>query len=142
MFVGSRDEARQFFVDVWRKLDAGSPLAPLEHLVGQVIRAHPEYHALLAAPARALAHDDGGDDARANPFLHMGLHIALAEQLQTDRPPGILALYQRLVRQEGDAHAADHCIMDCLARALAGAAGSGRPPDEQAYLASVRRHLA
>lgn len=142
MFVGSRDEARQHFVQVWQKLSAGAPLTPLETLIGQVIRAHPEYHDLLARPAVALACDDGGDDARANPFLHMGLHIALAEQLQTDRPPGILTLFQRLVRQENDAHAAEHQIMECLARALATAARGGASPDVSAYLDCVRLRLA
>ena len=142
MFVETRDEARQYFIQVWLKLSEGRVLTPLESLIAQVIGAHPEYHALLARAPLALAHDDGGDDARANPFLHMGLHIALAEQLQTDRPPGILGLYQRLVRQDNNAHEVEHQVMDCLARTLAQAARQGLPPDDVAYLDCLRQHLA
>ncbi len=142
MFVETRDEARSFFLQVWRKLSEGRAMTPLESLVAQIIRAHPEYHDLLARAPLALAHDDGGDDARANPFLHMGLHIALAEQLQTDRPPGILSLFQRLVGQDKDAHEAEHQVMDCLARALSQAARHGRAPDDVAYLACIRQCLA
>lgn len=137
MLTASRDESRRFFLDVWRKMSLETPLGPLESLVAQVIRAHPEHHALLARPQYALEHDS----ERGNPFLHMGLHIALAEQLQTDRPPGILALFQQLLEQTRDVHSAEHQVMDCLANALAAAARNGIMPDETVYLDSVRRLL-
>ena len=142
MFVETRDETRSFFLQVWQKLSEGREMTPLESLVAQVIRAHPEYHSLLARAPLALAHDEGGDDARANPFLHMGLHIALTEQLRTDRPPGILSLFQRLVHQDNNAHEAEHQVMECLACTLAQAAGHAGLPDDVAYLACIRQHLA
>jgi phosphoglucomutase len=140
MFVESRDESRAFFFRVWRRMDAGEALEPLENLVAGIIRAHPQYHSTLADPARA-GFDDG--DPAANPFLHMGLHIALAEQLQTDRPGGVRDTYRQVVeRYAGDVHEAEHHMMDLLGRELWRASREGAPPDAERYLAEVRRSIA
>ena len=74
-----------------------------------------------------------------NPFLHMSMHLSLQEQVGTDRPPGIHALYERLVLRSGDAHAAEHRMMECLGRILWEAQRQNGMPDEQAYLECVRR---
>ena len=81
MFVASRDQSRQFFFAVWDKMAHDRALAPLEAIVAGVIRAHPEYHRLLGQADAALTRDFDPADASANPFLHMGLHVALVEQL-------------------------------------------------------------
>ena len=110
MFVESRDQSRQFFFQVWEKMARGEVLSPLEALIAEVIRAHPEYHVVLGQGERAVERDFGG--GQANPFLHMGLHVALIEQLQTDRPAGITALYRQLVNEAGhDVHGLEHRIM-------------------------------
>jgi len=104
-----------------------------------VIQAHPEYHALLEGEDRALARDFLPEHGETNPFLHLGLHLAILEQVATDRPPGIRALYQRVAQGSGDAHRAEHRIMECLGQSLWEAQHAGRPPDEQGYLACLRR---
>ncbi|MEQ8661611.1 MAG: DUF1841 family protein [Gammaproteobacteria bacterium] len=141
MFVDDRNESRAFFLRVWRRMHGGEPLEPLERIIAEVIAAHPEYHAILAAPEAAREAEFDGSDGRSNPFLHMGLHIALIEQLQTDRPPGIRAAYQALVTAGGEAHTVEHRIIDCLARELWQASQAGRAPDAMAYLADVRQLL-
>ncbi len=52
MFEPTRDEARLFFFETWRKHRAGEPLAGLEQTVIGILLMHPEYHAMLGAPAR------------------------------------------------------------------------------------------
>jgi len=142
MFVESRDQAREFFLRVWGKMATHEACEPLEALVAQIIAAHPEYHNVLADSKRALATDFDDLDRVGNPFLHMGLHIALIEQLQTDRPAGLRDLYQRLLAHElQDKHRVEHGIMECLAKALAQAGDGGTAPDETAYLESVQRLL-
>lgn len=139
MFVESRDQSRQFFFVLWEKMSRGEALSPLEALIANVIRAHPEYHAVLKEGERALERDFGGE---SNPFLHMGLHVALIEQLQTDRPAGVTALYQRLVAQAGhDVHGLEHRIMEQLGAVLWAASQRGAMPDEQDYLARLRALL-
>lgn len=143
MLVGSRDEARSYFVGVRRKSMSGQALEPLERLVADIIARHPEYHRLLDDAGAALAFEAPALPGSPNPFLHLALHVALVEQLQTDRPPGILSLHHQLTaRRGGNVHDAEHRIMDCLSAALAGAARRQGPPDEAAYLDCIRSLLA
>jgi RecB family endonuclease NucS len=54
MFAPSREEARRFFCDAWRKYRDGHPLSGLEATALQVISRHPEYHALIEEGERAI----------------------------------------------------------------------------------------
>lgn len=140
MIVQSRDSARQFFFKVWRKMATAQPLEPLEAIVADVIRAHAHYHDCLADPARVLRRNFGSDADEDNPFLHMGLHVAIHEQLLADRPPGIRALYRQLQAGEpADPHALEHRMMACLSESLEQANRDGRMPDEATYLSALRR---
>ncbi len=132
---------RRFFRESWRRRQAGEPLEGVARLVAEVVAAHPEYHALLADP-EAEGRDWTPEQGETNPFLHMGLHVGLAEQLQTDRPAGIVALYQRLVRACDDPHQADHRLMECLGQVLWEAQRNQTLPDEAGYLECIRRLLA
>ena len=143
MFVESRDESRQFFIQTWQKMTAKQALEPLEALIAQIIVEHPEYHAVLSAPGQTLDDEYLSEDGRSNPFLHMGLHVALQEQLQSDRPPGIVALYEKLLqRWNHDVHDTEHKMMECLAAALWQAGRSGSVPDERRYLECLRECLS
>lgn len=135
----SREDLRRAYVEAWRKHREGLPMEPLEAQIADVIALHPEYHATLQDPENALARDYTPEGGQSNPFLHMGLHLAVRDQIGTDRPSGIRALAQTLAHKLGDQHAAEHAIIECLAEALWEAQRAGRPPDEQAYLERIKR---
>jgi len=118
MFNPTRDEVRQFFCAIWRKHRDGSVLTPLESVALGWIGRHPEYHALLERPMDAVAQDYSPARGQTNPFLHLSLHLALAEQLSIDQPPGIRALHARLAANLGDDHDAAHAAIECLAELL------------------------
>ena len=82
------------------------------------------------------------EQGETNPFLHMGLHLGIREQVATDRPAGIRAVFEQLAAKTGDGHSAEHRMIDCLAEALWTAQRENRPPDEQEYLRQLRRLLA
>ena len=128
-----RDELRRQYVDAWRRQREGLPLMPLDAQIAAVVTLHPEYHALLESQSSA-AGDYSVEGGQTNPFLHMGLHLALREQLGTCRPAGIELVYQRLARRLGDVHEAEHRMIEVLAQALWEAQRAGRAPDEQRYL--------
>jgi hypothetical protein len=73
-----------------------------------------------------------------NPFLHMGMHLAIQEQLGGQRPEGILEVYQQLCRRM-TGHAAEHQMMECLGETLWEAQRNGVEPDERVYLERLRR---
>ncbi len=134
MFATSREQTRQFFRDAWRKRCAGLPLDPLETLVGDLIAEHPEYHTAVTTDSASGV----SDDPSHNPFLHLGLHLALVEQLQTDRPSGVRAEFQRLCAQTATRHLAEHRVMSVLADILWEAQQRGTPPDQTTYLTRLR----
>jgi hypothetical protein len=138
MLISDRDSARRFFIDTWEKYRQGRALEPLEDLVLGVILDHPEYQSLLEDPDQALARDFPPEAGRTNPFLHMGMHVAIREQVGADHPAGIAALYQTLLRRYGDAHGLEHRIMECLGEALWIAQRNHTLPDERAYLDCVQ----
>jgi hypothetical protein len=138
----TRDELRQAYSDAWRKQLEGLPLTPLEAMIAGVIGLHPEYQSLVRDPAKALAHEPAGALALENPFLHMGLHMAVREQISIDRPPGVRALRSQLAVRFGETHHAEHLLMEALAETLWEAQRNGRPPDEVRYLALARQKLA
>lgn len=135
----SRDELRRVYVEAWRKRRAGLPSEPLEAQVADVIALHPEYHAALERGEDALARDYTPEGGQSNPFLHMGLHLAVRDQIATDRPVGLRKAFESLATRIGSAHDAEHRIIECLAEAMWEAQRSGRPPDEIAYLQRVLR---
>ena len=139
MFTPTRDEARRFLVDAWRKFRAAEPLSGLEQKAVRLIAMHPEYHAMLESPARHLERDYRPEQGEMNPFLHLSLHLAVAEQLAIDQPPGIAAHYARLAAARGDEHAALHAIVDCLGEVVWQAQRTGSGPDAALYLDCLAR---
>lgn len=134
----SRDQLRQMYIDAWRKHREGIPMEPLEAQVADVIALHPEYQAALERPETVLDRDYKPEGGQSNPFLHMGLHLAVRDQIATNRPPGIRQAYEALARRLGSEHDAEHQIIECLAEALWEAQRAQRLPDEQAYLERVK----
>ena len=85
-----------------------------------------------------LERDYSPDEGRSNPFLHMGLHLGIREQVATDRPAGIAAVHGALLQRTGDAHAAEHQMIEALAETLWEAQNANSAPDEQKYLVRLQ----
>lgn len=139
MFGQNREELRRFYLQVWQKHQQQHILQPLEQLIAEVLILHPEYHSLLENEEAALSRDFNPEQGEGNPFLHMGMHLALHEQVATDRPVGIRAMHTSLRLRLGDVHEAEHRMMECLGEALWQAQRNGQMPDEQAYLECLKR---
>lgn len=137
IFGQDRGELRRMYADAWKKRSEGLPLSPLETQIADVVELHPEYHAAVSSDD--LNQDFTPEGGQTNPFLHMGLHLGLREQVATNRPAGIRGVFQALVERSGDPHAAEHGMIDCLAETLWEAQRANRPPDEQEYLEKLRR---
>ena len=118
MFNPSREEARQFFFETWRKYKQREILSAMEDIALNTILLHPEYQAILEDPERYQEKDFFPEMGDTNPFLHMGMHIAIQEQLSIDQPEGIRQRFQRLLERTRDEHIAVHQIMECLAEMI------------------------
>lgn len=138
IFSRDRTGLRRFFLDAWRRYRGGAELGPLERVVTEIVVEHPEYHALLERPD-ALERDYLPETGEINPFLHLAMHVAIQEQLSTDRPAGVRGLYRSLRARFDSAHELEHAMMECLGETLWQAQRRGSPPDENAYLDCLRR---
>jgi hypothetical protein len=134
----SRDEVRQVYLTTWQKIQQKSLLEPMEAIIADVIKLHPEYHVLLDQGDHAKDQDFTPEDGQTNPFLHMGMHIAIREQASADRPPGIQNAYQKLLKKNTP-HDAEHSMIECLGQALWQAQRDNVMPDDNAYLACVKK---
>jgi hypothetical protein len=73
------------------------------------------------------------------PILHLSMHLSISEQCSIDQPRGIRQAVELLARRLDSLHEAHHVAMECLGQMLWEAQRSGRPPDGEAYVASVQR---
>lgn len=133
MFNPSRDEARMFLINTWRKRRAGALLSPLEDLAAQLIEKHPEYYAILENPERYQDKDYTPEQGTTNPFLHLMMHLTIEEQISIDQPHGIRMHFQRLVAKHESEHNAQHRMMECLGEMIWQAQRNGTAPDAKVY---------
>lgn len=139
MFVRNREASRGFFFDVWRKYNSKTALEPLEQMLLGVILDHPEYHKYLDNEPDSRDLEFAPNTGLENPFLHMGMHIAIQEQVQSDRPAGIRQIFLSLCEAGREQHKIEHEMMECLGSMLWQAQLNNRLPDENDYMDCIRR---
>lgn len=132
---------RQTYFKVWQKHHLNEKLEPFEKKLLQLIQEHPEYHEIFEHPEKYADHTFTAENNEENPFLHLGLHLALLEQVSTNRPKGITAVYKDILHAMGDAHHAEHHIMDILAAHIWQMVDQQKQPDEKTYLKQLKKLL-
>ena len=137
MFGTDRNQLRQAYKMAWEKFLQKQVLTPLEIQISDVIKEHPEYHDFV----NQLEKDYLPEMGETNPFLHMGLHLGLREQISTNRPKGITKIYQQLVKLKKSEHIAEHSMIDCLAEAMWSSQSNNTSPDEIQYIKCLRKLL-
>ncbi|RJG21824.1 DUF1841 family protein [Massilia cavernae] len=138
MFTPSSHDVRRFFCEAFRKQRAGEILTPMDAIASDWIARHPEYDDVLADAESAVARDYSVEGGQPNPFLHLSMHLSIAEQVSIDNPPGIRAAHNALVQRLGE-HDAHHQIMECLGEMIWTSQRNGAAPDTAAYVECVRR---
>ncbi|OIR05539.1 hypothetical protein GALL_122820 [mine drainage metagenome] len=139
MFNPTRDEARNFLFESWRKRRAGELLTPLEDLTAQLIDKHPEYHALFDDPEGNHDKDFAPDGNVVNPFLHLMMHLTIEEQISIGQPQGIREQFMRLTQKYESEHEAQHAIMDCLGEMIWQAQRNKTTPDAMVYMSCLEK---
>lgn len=146
LFGDNRDSLRKMYRDALTKADEGLPMTALEAQIAAVIGDHPEYREAIMPSAKhaqdPLDKDYLPESGEANPFMHMSLHLAVRDQLATNRPSGIREAYQRLCTSTGDSHTAEHVLCELMGEELWQSQRDRRPPDEQRYLRRIQGHPA
>ena|SRR6185436_11110280 len=140
--TNDRGSTREVFFRAWAHHCAGEPLEGIERVLVQIALRHPEYHTLLQNREQHLDRDYSPAMGDTNPFLHMGLHVAIEEQLMLDEPRGIRDIYKTLIARIGDEHTAQHQIMECLSEWIWQAQKTGTGLNPAPYLDCLKRQTA
>ncbi|HBI22122.1 MAG TPA: DUF1841 domain-containing protein [Legionella sp.] len=133
-YANNVQDTRQLFFTAWQKQRRRQALLPLEQQIVEVMLDHPEYHAVFDAGSPEQASAFFAALGQTNPFLHMGLHLTIRDQIATNRPAGIRHIYTQLIKKHADKQMAEHLLMEPLADALWQAQRDQTMPDEQTYL--------
>ncbi len=139
LFNPTRDDARSFLFESWRKRRAGELLTPLEDLAAQLIAKHPEFHTVLEKPQHYQEKDYLPEHGMTNPFLHLMMHLTIEEQISIDQPAGVRAHFSRLANNLGSEHDAQHRMMECLGEMIWQAQRSRTQPDAAVYFACLEK---
>ena len=140
IFSDQRNELRQFYFNVWQQGLAKMPLDPLSQQIFTVILEHPEYHAVFNQPEKFIDKDYLPQLGEHNPFLHLGFHLAIRDQVATNRPEGITLLYGQLLKKVYPDHLTlEHDMMDILAEELWQAQKNKEVLDDQHYLYELQK---
>lgn len=139
MFSPSQDDVRRFFCSVQAKTVQGQPLENVETLASLWIAEHPEYRQDLSDLDLALQRRYDEGEGRANPFLHLSMHLSISEQCSIDQPRGIRQAVELLTGRLDSLHEAHHEAMECLSQALWESQRAGRAMDGAAYTECVQR---
>ena len=138
IFNPTREEVRRFFCDTWKKKTEDHILTPMEIIASDWMVEHPEYHTVLTDPEGAVAQDYTPERGETNPFLHLSMHLSISEQISIDQPPGIKAVSEKLVKELGSEHEAQHAMMECLGQVMWEAQREGQPLSPDKYLEALK----
>jgi len=111
MYTDDRNAYRQYFFMLWQKYQKKLPLEAAETQLLDIKLQHPEYHLFLENPKQFANQDFALEE---NPFFHMSLHLAVREQIATQRPVGIEAVFERLMSTHNDRLQVEHLMMERL----------------------------
>src|SRR5262245_27357987 len=97
VFVNAmREMSRGHYADIWRRGQAGESLAGEDAVFFEAMKLHPEY---LDYWERAAELGDREISADAvNPFLHVGIHVVVENQIASRTPPETDQAMFRLTR--------------------------------------------
>jgi hypothetical protein len=139
MFNPSQSDVRRFFCAVYAKWLIKDTMDGIETIAALWIAEHPEYHADLSDADAAVARDYTVDSGRTNPFLHLSMHLSISEQCSIDQPRGIQAAVESLNTKLDSLHDAHHKAMEALGSMMWESQRSGKPPDGEAYIESIKK---
>jgi hypothetical protein len=141
LFGNDRNALRKLYFDAWQNHKSQKALEPLEQQLVHLILQHPEYHRIFDQPELYLDRDYLPEFGETNPFLHLSLHLAILEQVSTNRPVGISDIYAQLLHRLGDPNSVEHQMIDILGAALWEVQRTGKPFNESHYLDQLRKLL-
>jgi hypothetical protein len=141
MFNPTQHDVRRFFCETYRKSLAREILTPLESIAADWVVQHPEYESDLRDVNVALNAEYSVEQGKTNPFLHLSMHLSIAEQVSINQPVGIKSAFNALAQRMQSVHEAHHVMMDCLGAMIWESQRNGVPFDGAAYVEAILQKI-
>lgn len=139
MFYGDKvEDTRPIFFQSWQKFLKKQELNMLEKQIAAVIAEHPEYHSFFSSDFTNLDKSYLPEMGETNPFFHLGLHLAIRDQVKLNRPQGIQDIHQQLQTKYKDNSQVEHLMMERLAECLWQASKTQTMPNELKYINELK----
>ncbi len=129
---------RQVYFDAWQKGLKQQVLTPMESILVDVIQRHPEYHAIFEGSHSFNDLKEEKFELDHNPFLHLGLHVAIIEQVSINKPTGVRPIYEKLLKKYQDKTVVEHKMMHCLVEEVYQVSKHNKAFNEKKYITSLR----
>lgn len=137
----SKDEVRKIWCEVFAKSMGSGQLTEMEAAMASIIALHPEYEWVLGDVAVAVGHEFSIDCWESNPFLHLSLHLAIAEQLKPGGQNEVHRMFTEIEALADSRHDAEHFAMGCLAASISESRRKGTALTTDNYLRLLRQKL-
>jgi hypothetical protein len=142
VFGNTPKDTRSMFFSSWKKHQQKQTLTALEQQLVRVMLDHPEYTPLYEQSSQTTFPPGEGGIEHDNPFLHLGLHLTIRDQIKLNRPVGILTVFNRLQLQHPNTHYVEHLMMEPLAHCLWESQRNHCPPDDIRYLQACKELIS
>jgi Domain of unknown function (DUF1841) len=137
----SKDEVRKIWCEVYTKSMNSGELTEMEAAMASIIALHPEYEWVLGEVAVAVTHEFSIDCWESNPFLHLSLHLAIAEQLKSGGQNDVHEVFAEMAVLADSRHEAEHFAMGCLAASISESRRKRTALTTDNYLKLLRQKL-
>ncbi|MCS5708840.1 DUF1841 family protein [Candidatus Berkiella cookevillensis] len=136
----NHQDTRKVFFEAWQKELHSQPVTPLEGIIVDVLKRHPEYQSIFSHQEAFENFQINLKNGGVNPFFHLSLHVAILEQVNANRPNGIKEIFVRLHNKYHDQTEVEHKMMEVLAQLLHDAAHKPEfLADDSEYLERLKR---
>ena len=139
LFSNERTDMRQMYFDAWQKQQELKPLDALEQQIVDVVKDHPEYHYIFNDTEKYLHYDFNSEVDPVNPFMHLSMHLAIRDQVNTNKPIGIRGVFANAATKQGDHLEVEHRFMEVLINELYSMQNAQNTFDEQRYLENLTK---
>ena len=143
LFGSNKQEVRTLYFDAWYKnQNKKNILTALETQIIDIILFHPEYIKIFEDVKNQEKYSDKDylpESGETNPFLHMGLHLAIRDQIGTNKPIGIQKIFLDLCNKTQDQHQAEHLFIEQLAEQLWLAQKNQQDFNSEDYLLALKK---
>jgi hypothetical protein len=134
-------QAVSIYRETWEKMKRGEALSGVAEMIAEAMRAHPEFDAWWPQ-GEAAFHPQEIDGYIVNPLVHIGLHVAIEKQLESEEPEEAVAAFRALRNSGIDAHEAAHRLAGLWGDLYFRSVRRGGSLDEGAYLEELRAMTA